>query len=97
MAETDDAVRKWLNSLEERERNMAELLDSYFTFRSSLPGTDGLKMTADPKTTEDIRDDLQDMMNVPADFIFTYMRKHGFGFTTGQDGSVRWAVWRLPV
>lgn len=84
--------------LNETERNYAELMDAYLTFRRSLPTTEtGEGLIAEPKTTQDIRDELADMMIVPADFIFSYMLRRGYGFTTGTDGAVKWAVWRIPL
>lgn len=96
--EKSEVLRRWLNGLEERERNTAELLDSYFALRSPLPGDiGGVKLVPEYRTTEDIRDDLYEMMDVPPVFLFTYMLKAGYGFATRPDGSVTWAVWRLPA
>lgn len=98
MADVSDIVRRWLDGLDETERNMAELLDGYFTFRSNLPSQgEGVKTLADHKTTEDIRYELSDMMEVPSKFIFSYMKKHGYGFITAQDGSVKWAIWMTAM
>ena len=90
-------VKKWLESLEETERAQAEVLDAYFLFRRPLPEDDpGFgKAVADPKTTQDIIDELQPMMLLSEKMVVDYMRVHGYGFTTLQDGSVRWAVWRF--
>ena len=35
------------------------------------------------------------MMLLSEKMVVDYMRVHGYGFTTLQDGSVRWAVWRF--
>lgn len=46
-----ERIAKWLESLEEEERNQAELLDSYFLYRTNMPGEDpGFgKAAAEPK------------------------------------------------
>ena len=90
-------VDKWLASLDETERAQAELLDAYFTFRCNLPDEDpGFgKAIAEPKTTQDIMDELQPMMSLSESVVVDYMRVHAFGFTTLPDGSVCWAVWRF--
>lgn len=101
MKEIDDRIKelvaKWLESLEERERSQAELLDAYFMFRRNLPDDDpGFgKAVEDPKTTQDIIDELQPMMGLTEKIVVEYMRVHGYGFTTLQDGTVRWAIWRF--
>lgn len=100
MSEMSDKIRerveKWLESLDETEKAQAELLDAYFTFRTNMPGEDpGFgKASEEPKTTEEIMDDLQPMMAMSKDVVAGYMRAHDYGFTTVADGSVRWAIWR---
>lgn len=101
MKELDDKMKerisKWLDSLDEEERNQAELLDAYFTFRTNMPGEDpGFgKAVEEPKTTDEIMDDLMPMMYMKKDVVAGYMRTHDYGFTTVADGSVRWAIWRF--
>jgi hypothetical protein len=90
----NDAIKKWLEGLNEEERNQVELLDSYFTFRQNLPGE---YLIEDDKTTSDIQDELSEMMSLDQNIIFTYMRKHNFGLKTQKDGTVKWAIWRNPV
>lgn len=94
-----ERISKWLESLDEEERCQAELLDAYFTFRTNMPDEDpGFgKPVEEPKTTEDIMDDLQPMMPMSMDVVAGYMRAHDYGFTTLADGSVRWAIWRFVV
>lgn len=91
-----ERISKWLESLDEKERIQVEVLDAYFTFRTNMPGDDpGFgKASEEPKTTEDIMDDLQPMLSVSKDMVAGYMRSHDYGFTTMPDGSVRWAIWR---
>lgn len=101
MKELDNRIRRiveeWLESLEESERVQAELLDAYFMYRRNLPDDDpGFgKAVEDPKTTQDIIDELQPMMGLSEKIVVDYMRVHGYGFTTLQDGTVRWAIWRF--
>ena len=92
-----ERVKKWLESLDEAERAQAEVLDAYFTFRTNMPGDDpGFgKAIEEPKTTEEIMDDLQPMMSLDMDIVASYMRNHEYGFTTVGDGSVRWPIWRF--
>ena len=92
-----ERVKKWLESLDEAERAQAEILDAYFTFRTNMPGDDpGFgKAIEEPKTTEEIMDDLQPMMSLDMEIVASYMRNHEYGFTTVGDGSVRWAIWRF--
>lgn len=101
MKEIDDRIKKlvakWLESLEEEERSQAEVLDAYFTFRRNLPGNDpGFgKAVEDPKTTQDIIDDLRPMMLLSEKLVVKYMRIHAYGMTTMKDGTVKWAIWRF--
>ena len=92
-----ERVKKWLESLDEEERNQVEVLDAYFTFRTNMPGEDpGFgKAVEEPKTTDEIMDDLMPMMYMKKDVVAGYMRTHDYGFTTVADGSVRWAIWRF--
>lgn len=100
MKEIDERIKKlvekWLESLDEKERAQAELLDAYFTYRRNLPGDDpGFgKAVEDPKTTQDILDELLPMMSLSEKVVVDYMRIHTYGFTTLQDGTVKWAIWR---
>jgi len=91
-----ERVEKWLDSLNEQEKNQVEVLDAYFMFRTNMPGDDpGYgKAMPDRKTTEDIMDDIIPMIQVDKMVVVGYMKSHGYGFTTLHDGSVRWAIWR---
>lgn len=101
MGELDDKIKerisKWLESLNETEKSQVEVLDAYFTFRTNLPGEDpGMgKPIEEPKTTDEIIDDLTPIMPLSSKVVVGYMRSHGFGLTTIADGSVKWAVWRF--
>ena len=92
-----ERVKKWLESLDEEEKNQVELLDAYFTFRTNMPGEDpGFgKAIAEPKTTDEIIDDLMPMMPISQKVVAGYMRSHEYGLTTIGDGSVKWAIWRF--
>lgn len=92
-----ERVKKWLESLDEEERNQVEVLDAYFTFRTNMPGEDpGFgKIIAEPKTTDEIIDDLMPMMPISQKVVAGYMRSHEYGLTTIGDGSVKWAIWRF--
>ena len=92
-----ERIAKWLESLDEEEKNQVEVLDAYFTFRTNMPGDDpGFgKAVEEPKTTEEIMDDLVPMMFMDKTIVSAYMRTHEYGFTTLADGTVRWAIWRF--
>ena len=68
-----------------------KLLDSYFQFRSPLPGDGCIQ---ENKTTLQIQDELEPMMHVGDLDIVEYMDDHDYSFITEQDGTVRWAIWR---
>lgn len=91
------SAKEWIESLDEKEKGQAELLDAYFTFRTNLPADDpGMgKAMEDPKTTDEIIDDLSPMMPLSQKFVVEYMRHHDFGMTTVADGTVKWAIWRF--
>ncbi len=92
-----ERISKWLDSLDEEEKNQVEVLDAYFTFRRNMPENDpGFgKAIAEPKTTDEIIDDLMPMMPISQKVVAGYMRSHEFGLTTIGDGSVKWAIWRF--
>ena len=92
-----ERVKKWLESLDEEERNQVEVLDAYFTFRRNMPENDpGFgKAVEEPKTTDEIIDDLMPMMPISQKVVAGYMRSHEYGLTTIGDGSVKWAIWRF--
>ena len=91
-----ERISKWLDQLDEEDKCQAELLDSYFTFRRNLPEEDkGFgRAVEEPKTTEDIIDDLTPMMNMSKDVVVGWLRAHDYHITTAADGSPRWAIWR---
>ena len=91
-----ERISKWLDQLDEEEKCQAELLDSYFTFRRNLPEEDkGLgRAVEEPKTTEDIIDDLTPMMNMSKDVVVGWLRAHDYHITTVADGTPKWAIWR---
>ena len=95
--EMNERIANWLDSLSDAERLQVEVLDAYFTFRRNLPGEEpglGIPMS-EPKTTEDILDDLHPMTDLSKAVVVGYMRVHDYGMTTLRDGSVRWAIWRF--
>lgn len=92
-----ERIQKWLEQLDEEERSQVQVLDAYFTFRRNLPDEDpGFgKAVAEPKSTDEIVDDLAPMMPVDKSLVVAYMRSHDYGMTTLADGTVKWAVWRF--
>ena len=53
------------------------------------------KAVEEPKTTEDIIDDLMPMMNMSKDVVVGWLISHDYHITTVADGSPRWAIWRF--
>ena len=90
-------VNKWLESLDDDGKMQAEVLDAYFTFRRNLPEKKSEKgpFVEDPKTTDDIMDDLTPMMVMDKKIVVEWMRAHEYHITTAIDGSPKWAIWRL--
>ena len=80
------------NETENREKHlMRSLLDSYFQFRSPLPYYGFIQ---ENKTTLQIQGELEPMLHVGGLDIVEYMDEHDYSFTTEQNGSVVWAIWR---
>jgi len=80
------------NETDNREKQLTmNLLDSYFMFRQNLPGEGYIQ---ENKTTLQVQDELEPMMHVGGLDIVEYMDDHGYSFTTEQDGTVVWAIWR---
>lgn len=68
-----------------------QLLDSYFTFRDNLPHEGYIQ---ENKTTLDIIDELQPMMQIEMETVVAWMLEHDYSCTNEQDGTVTWAIWR---
>lgn len=85
-AKKADEQTTWIN----------EVLSSYFASRSPLPGDSelGEPLSAEYKTTADIADDLADILPVPKQDIFCYLKANGYHLKTAADGSLRWEIWR---
>lgn len=83
------------------KNNMLEkcykLLDAYFQFRTNIPfnDDDSRKMIAEHRTTFEIIEELSEMIPLTADIVNNYMLDHYFSFTIAEDGSVKWAIWRI--
>lgn len=92
-----ERIMKWLESLDDEEKSQVEVLDAYFTFRTNLPREDPAmgRPIEEPKTTDEIIDDLSQMMPMSQKVVVGYMRSHDYGMKTVGDGSVKWAIWRF--
>ena len=88
----------WLkeNDRTEEEKMQCKLLDEYMNTRDNLPGkgVTGTELVFDPKSSEEIAEDLQPMYYMDIRVIANYMFMHEFGTTTVEDGTVKWAIWR---
>lgn len=73
-----------------------EILAAYFRSRSNVPGTSivGEELIADPKSTEEICADLMPMTMIDPNLVAAYMLMKGYTFTTLDDGTIKWAIWR---
>lgn len=93
-----DAYDEWLNSedVDLETKQECQVLDGYFQTRDNLPGKtiDGKELVADPKSTQEIVNDLADMIELSGPVVVKYMQLHDFTFTTIADGSLKWAIWR---
>lgn len=94
----DMGYEEWRNSLNESDRLQVKLLDAWAQSRDNLPGSDpeGNKLIDDPKTTDEIMDELQPMFPVSREIIAYYLSYNEFGFTTDDSGALKWAIWRRP-
>lgn len=86
----------WRQDLDAEDLGKIEILDAYMQTRSQLPGKGaaGNALVEEDKSTQDIVDDLRDMTVLDFQTVENYMRQEGFGLTTQEDGTVKWAVWR---
>lgn len=93
----EERVAKWLKSLNEKEHSQALLLNAYFSLRRNKPDEDA-KLGApieEPKTTDEIIDDLMSMMPMTKEVVVGWLQSHEYGMTTVADGTVKWAIWRF--
>lgn len=72
------------------------LLEAYLMSRRPLPGKSeaGNELQEEDKSTLDIVDDLKDMMDLDPKIVSDYMKKCRYGYTTSEDGKIKWAIWR---
>lgn len=88
----------WLkeNDRTEEEKMQCKLLDEYMKTRDNLPGkgVTGSELVSDPKSSDEIAEDLRPMYYMDINIIAQYMFMHEFGTTTVEDGTVKWAIWR---
>lgn len=77
---------------EKREAVKREIIDAFFSFRSNRP-QEGYAQ--ENRNTNELWDDLHDMYNFTNEEIANYMMENDYVPTTEQDGSVKWAIWRM--
>ena len=80
------------NKIDKEELVKQQILDAYFQFRSNLPQEGYVQQN---RSTVEICDELNDMMYISIKDVAGYMADHDYAPTTEQDGSVKWAVWRM--
>ena len=69
-----------------------QVIDAYFKFRSNLPQEGYVQQN---RSTQEILDDLADMMYLTSNDIVEYLVQHEYAPTTELDGTVKWAIWRI--
>lgn len=47
------------------------------------------------RTTQELQDELEPMMTFTKFELNQYLDKHGYKLVTDDDGTVKWAIWRL--
>lgn len=77
---------------EEKKTLKNEILDAYFNLRRNLPEDGAIP---DNKTTQDIIDELENMVRLNETDVMDYLQRNDYHLTTDGDGSVKWAIWRL--
>ena len=84
------------DSESEEEKMQCKLLDEYMKTRDNLPGkgVTGSELVSDPKSSDEIAEDLRPMYYMDINIIAQYMFMHEFTTTTVEDGTVKWAIWR---
>lgn len=93
----EETYNNWLNdpdremALTEDIKEQCTLLDGYMFSRENLPAGN---LSPDPKSTEEIQNDLASMYPVDAAVITKYMLLHAFTTVTVEDGTIKWAIWR---
>ena len=89
-------MQEWRNAADEFVKLEIDVLDAYFRSRSPLPkkSVSGVDYMPDDKSTMDIVDDLNDMVEVEPAVVLRYMQLNGYDLTTDVDGKVKWNIWR---
>ena len=77
---------------DKKEEVKRQIIDAFFTFRSPLPKEGYIQ---ENRTTNELWDDLREMYNFTNEEIADYLIDHDYAPTTEQDGTVKWAVWRM--
>ena len=87
---------RWLDSLDQEEQMLMKAIDAYFASRRPSPGKDPLRegLVEEPKTTDEIMDDLEPMISVRKRLVAGYMVIHGYGMKAFADGTLKWDIWR---
>lgn len=77
-------------------KNATPVLDAYFASRTSGMGDNpGMGASiSDPKTTEEIVDDLSPIADVYKEVVINYLMVHGYELHAEADGNLRWDIWR---
>lgn len=89
-------MQEWRNAADEFVKLEIDVLDAYFRSRSPLPkkSVSGVDYMPDDKSTMDIVDDLNDMVEVEPAVVLRYMQLQGYDLTTDEAGKVKWNIWR---
>lgn len=74
------------------EETKKDILDAYFHFRRPMPENGYVQQN---RSTLEIQDDMAPMVYISINEIVEYMSDNEYAPTTEQDGTVRWAIWRM--
>ncbi|MCH3994294.1 MAG: hypothetical protein LKE54_04455 [Prevotella sp.] len=79
----------------EATKSEEQVLDSYFSTRANNSNVNGMVYFEEDKTTTEIQDDLQPILEIKDSVIVDYMLKNGYVLKTREDGSPFWMIYRM--
>lgn len=85
----------WYDSLDDQHKQYANILNAYFQYKTGDENFGGKHRTSDFKSTQEIADDLYDMIILDREDILEYMFYRDFELVTLPDGTVKWKIYRI--
>ncbi len=71
-----------------------EVLDAYFLSRHNMPAEGSTQCN---RSTEEIMNELEEMVYLRKEDVIKWLVEHEYHPITELDGSVKWAIWRIPI